>query len=148
MDPSTLAQNVVVASQMLRRESDTERSCTDTYHITPKNTLLGRRSIGRKGWSRGLAKRSQTRAAVSRSLVLFPILQTLHRVSLHRHPNSPKSPTMISPGRCPLISRIRTLRNHYLLRVVHSSYRLRLVRVTVPPTQFNIFRQRRDRSPL
>ena len=142
MDPSTLAQNVIAASPMLRRESDTERSCTDTCHITPKNTLPGRRSTGRKGWSRGLAKRSQTGAVISRSSLLFPLIfQTFHRVSFHqhRHLNSPKSPTMITPGTPPSTSRIRT----------HSSfYRLKQCPVSIPPTLFKIFRQRRNRRPL
>jgi len=145
MGPGTLAQNVVAASPMLLRESDTERSCTDTCHITPKNTSPGRRSTGRKGWSKGLAKRSQTIAILSRSR-----FQTPHRVFPHRHPNFPKSPTTMTSGRCPSTPRICTLRNHRLLRVpvFHSPYHLRLGLVTVPPTLFKTFRQWRNRLPL
>jgi len=128
---------------MLRQESDTERSCTDTCHITPKNTLPGRRSTGRKGWSRGLAKWFQTRAIFSRSP-----FQTLHRVSLNRHPNSPESFTMMILGRCPSTSRIHTLRNQCLLRIFYSPYRLKYGRAMVPPTLCKTFRQRRNRSPL
>ena len=118
MDRSTLVQNVVVASRMLRQESDTERRFMDTFHTIRKNTLLGRRSTGRKGWTRRLVKRSQTRTVTSRSPVLFLVtFQMIHRVPLHRHPNSPKSRTIITSGKGPSI---RTFRNHRKTRPVFS----------------------------
>jgi hypothetical protein len=146
MGPSILAQNVVATLPTLRRESDTERGRTDTCHITPKNTLQGRRSTGRKGRSRGLAKLSQTRAIVSS--LKSPLLRTLHRVSLQRHPNSPKSPTMMTSGRCPSTLPTRTFRNHCLLRMFRSSHRLRLGQVMIPPTLFKLFRQRYHHNRL
>ena len=113
MDPSILVQNVVAASLMPRQESDTERKFMDTFHTIRMNTLLGRRSTGRKGWSKRLVKQSQTRTVVSRSPVLFLVTsQVLHRVPLRRHPNSPKSRTMITPGKCTSTPRIRAFRNH------------------------------------
>ena len=142
MDPSSLAQNVLAASPMLLRESDTERSCTDTYRITPKNILLGRRTTGRKGWFRGPVKRSQTQTRAIVSRFFRTLHRTPHRVSLHRHPSSPKSPTMMTSGRCPSTSRICTPRNHSL-----SPYRLNHGPVIIPPTLFKISRQRRNRRP-
>jgi hypothetical protein len=146
MGPGTLAQNVVAASPTLRQESDIGRGCTDTYRITPMNTSLGRPSTGRKGWPRGLAMRSQTRAVVSTSTVLALIFQALHRApSLHLCPNSPKSPTMMTSIMCSPASRIWTLSKR-LLRVLqfHSPYRLE----HRGPTLFKLFRHWRNHRHL
>ena len=90
----------------------------------------------------------------NRSPVLFlVILRIVYRVPLHRHPNSPKSRTMMTSGKYPSTTRIRTFRNHRnyhyhrLLRIFHSPYRLRLCLVMAPTTLSNIFRQRHNYRP-
>ena len=124
---------------MLRRESGTERGSTDTCHITPKSTLPGRHSRGRKGSARRLTRLSQTRVVISRSPLLLPIFQTLHHAPFHSI--SLKSATTMTSGRCSSTLHALTPLSPGIPKMFRrrSLCLLRPCLATIPPVRSNLF---------
>lgn len=136
MGVNTLARNVVIASLMLRRESDTERRPMDMNHTTPQNIFPERHSGSQKMASGGLAKRSQTRVVVSELPMLPPTRFQTARRRVLCWATSLKLLTMTTSGRRSSTALIIPPGNS-VPRLFNSTYLLWLSLVTILLRLFN-----------